>query len=34
MGIILKNEHVDKVVELWKVTDRIIGLKMKLDGDM
>ena len=34
LGIILKNEHVDKVVELWSVTDRIICLKMELDGVM
>ena len=30
--IILKKEHVEKVVELWRVTDRIICLKMELDG--
>ena len=34
MGIILKKEHVDRVVELWRVTDRIICLKMELDGVM
>ena len=33
-GIILKKEHVDRVVELWRVTDRIICLKMELDGAM
>ena len=27
-------EHVDRVVELWRVTDRIIYLKMELDGVM
>ena len=32
VGIILKKEHVDKVVKLWRVTDRIICLKMELDG--
>ena len=32
VGIILKKEHVDRVVELWRVTDRIICLKMELDG--
>ena len=26
--------HVDRVVELWRVTDRIICLKMELDGGM
>ena len=34
VGIILKKEHVDRVVELGRVTDRIICLKMKLDGVM
>ena len=34
MGIILKKEHVDRAVELWRVTDRIICLKMELDGVM
>ena len=29
--IILKKEHVERVVELWRVTDRIICLKMELD---
>ena len=33
-GIILKKENVDRVVELWRVTDRIICLKMELDGVM
>ena len=32
VGIILKKEQVDMVVELWRVTDRIICLKMELDG--
>ena len=32
--IIFKKEHVDRVVELWRVTDRIICLKMELDGVM
>ena len=30
MGIILKKEHVERVVELLRVTDRIICLKMEL----
>ena len=34
VGIILKKEHVDRVVELWRVTNRIICLKMELDGVM
>ena len=34
VGIILKKKHVDRVVELWRVTDRIICLKMELDGVM
>ena len=34
VGIMLKKEHVDRVVELWRVTDRIICLKMELDGVM
>ena len=32
--ITLKKEHVERVVELWRVTDRIICLKMELDGVM
>ena len=34
LGIILKKEHVDRVMKLWRVTDRIICLKMELDGAM
>ena len=34
VGIILKKEHVDMVVELWRVTDRIICFKMELGGVM
>ena len=34
VGIILKKEHVDRVVELWRVSERIICLKMELDGVM
>ena len=34
VGIILKKEHVDRVVEIWRVADRIICLKMELDGVM
>ena len=32
VGIILKKEYVDRVVKLWRVTDREICLKMELDG--
>ena len=32
MEIILKKEHADRLVELWKTTNRIICLKMELDG--
>ena len=31
VGIILKKEHMERLVELWRVTDRIICLKMELD---
>ena len=34
VGIILKKEHVDMVVELWRVADKKICLKMELDGAM
>ena len=34
VGIALKKEHVNSVVELWRVADRIICLKMELDGVM
>ena len=34
MGIILKKGHVDRVMELWRVTDRIIWLKMELSSVM
>ena len=34
VGIILKKEHVDRVVEMWRVTERIICLKMELHGVM
>ena len=34
VGIISKKEQVDRVVEIWRVTDRIICLKMELDGVM
>ena len=34
VGIILKKDHVDRVVEWWKATYRIIDLKMELDGVM
>ena len=33
VGIILKKKHVDRMVKLWRVTDRI-GLKMELDDVM
>ena len=32
VGIILKKEHVDRVVNLCRVTDRIICLKMEVDS--
>ena len=32
--VILKKKHVNRVVVLWRVTDRIICLKMELDGVM
>ena len=31
VGIVLKKENVERVVKLWRVTDRIICLTMKLD---
>ena len=34
LGIILKKEHVDRVVKLWRVTGKIICLKVELDGVM
>ena len=34
VGIILKKEHVDRVVELVRVSGRIICLKMELEGVM
>ena len=34
MGIVLKKEHVERVVELWRLTDRRICLKMELNGVM
>ena len=34
VGIILEKEYVGRVVELWRVTDRILCLKMELDGVM
>ena len=34
VGIILKMEHVNRVVEWWRVTDRIICSKMELEGVM
>ena len=34
VGTIVKKKHLDRVVELWKATDRIISLKMELDGVM
>ena len=34
VGIILQKEYVYRVVELWRITDRIICLKMELDGVM
>ena len=34
VGIILKKEHVHRVLEFWRVTDRTICLKMELDSIM
>ena len=34
VGIILKKEHVERVVQLRRVADRTICLKMELDGVM
>ena len=34
VGIILKKDHMERVVELQRVTDRIICLKMELNGVM
>ena len=31
-GIVLKNYYVDRVIELWRMSDRIICMKMELDG--
>ena len=31
-GIVLKNDYVDRVIELWRISDRIIRIKMELDG--
>ena len=30
----LKKEHVDRLVEIWRITDKITCLKMELDGVM
>ena len=30
----LKKEHADRVIELWRVTDRMICFKIELDGVM
>ena len=32
VGIVLKNDCVDRVIELGKISDRIISMKMELDG--
>ena len=32
VGIVLKNDYVDRVVKLWRILDRIIFMKMELDG--
>ena len=32
VGIVLKNDYVDKEIELWRISDMIICMKMKLDG--
>ena len=28
----MKNDYVDRVVEFWRISDRIISMKMELDG--
>ena len=30
--IVLKNDYVDRVIELWRISDRIICMKMQDDG--
>ena len=32
VGIIMKKDLVDRVVEVWRSSDRMIGLKLELDG--
>ena len=32
VGIIMKKDLVDRVVEVWRCSDRMIGLKLELDG--
>ena len=34
VGIVMKKDLVDRVVEVWKVSDRIICLKMEMEGVM
>ena len=32
VGIIMKKDLVDRMVEVWRSSDRMIGLKLELDG--
>ena len=32
IGIIMKKDLVDRVVDVWRSLDRMIGLKLELDG--
>ena len=32
VGIVLKNDYVDRDIELWRILGRIICMKMELDG--
>ena len=32
VGIIIKKDLVDRMVEVWRSSDRMIGLKLELDG--
>ena len=32
IGIIMKKDLVDRVVEVWRSSDRMIGLKLELDS--
>ena len=32
IGIVLKNDCVERVIELWRILDRIMCMEMELDG--